>query len=444
MSDPALDPLASCKTATPAYAWYALAVMLVAYVLSFVDRQLLNLLVEPIKRDLHLTDFQMSLLQGFAFAVFLSFTSIPLGRAIDTRRRTAVLAIGAGLWSAATMSCALAGSFLRLLVARAGVGAGESVMTPSALSLIGDFFPPKRMGLATGIYALGLHVGSGLALIFSAVVIAWVARLTIALPIFGALHGWQFIFIVVGSCGFPVALWVASLKEPPRGRYARSPGRILSLKEVASVFRINGAAITYANLGVAFSAMATYGTGAWLPSYFIRHFAWTAVHVGWSYGPLVIATGIPGVLAAGVLGDALATRMPGARLRIMGACALCAAPLAAAAPLMANPNLALWFFAAANFFAAAAIGSGPALLQELAPPAMRGVTHAIALFTVNTIALGFGPSAIAVVTDWVLHDERQLGTSLAVVPPALLLFSALIAFAGTSTVVRSLAHIKKL
>ena len=111
---------------------------------------------------------------------------------------------------------------------------------------------------------------------------------------------------------------------------------------------------------------------------------------------------------------------------------------------MTDPNHALWLFAAANFFAAAAIGSGPALLQELTPPAMRGVTHAIALFTVNTIALGLGPSAIAAVTDWVLHDERQLGTSLAFVPPSLLIFSALIAFCGTPAVVRSLAHIKKL
>ena len=430
---------------TPAYAWYALAVMLVLYVFAFIDRQMLNLLVEPIKHDLLLSDFEISLLQGFAFAVFLSLSGLPLGRLIDTGRRTAILAAGGIIWSLATAACGLSGSFGQLLMARIGVSLGESAMTPSALSLIGDYFPPRRMGLATSLYALGVHVGSGLALILGALVVAHLAQATISLPVIGAARAWQIVFIAVGLSGIVAALWVASLKEPLRGCFRQHPMGRLSLGEVFALLRANGAALHCANLGVAFAAMATYAISAWLPSFFVRHFHWTPAHIGSLYGPVIIVSGIAGVMSAGLGGDWLHTR--GAidgRFRIMSGAALAALPFVALAPNMEDPLLALALFGVANYFLAAAIGSGPALLQDMTPAHMRGVTHALAVLTVNLIAIGLGPSSIAIFTDFVLHDERKVGLSLSIVTPMLLLLSSGIAFAGRKPFLKAMDRFKKL
>ena len=204
-----------------AYPWYALAVLILAYVLAFLDRQVLNLLVEPMKRDLGLSDTQVSLLQGLSFALFLSIGGLPVGRLIDSRRRLTVLSAGIAVWSAMTVGCGLARGYLQLLLCRIGVGAGEAAMTPSAYSLIGDYFPPRRLGLAMGLYSMGAYVGAGLAMVIGAAAVAGAARGVVDLPLLGAIPAWQVVFLAVGLPGFVVAAWVAFLREPRR----RAPGR---------------------------------------------------------------------------------------------------------------------------------------------------------------------------------------------------------------------------
>lgn len=401
------------------YAWYALGVMLLTYIIAFIDRQAVNLLVDPIKADLHLSDTQVSLLQGFAFALVLSLAGLPIGRLIDIGRRTSILATGAAFWSVMTASCGLAQSYPALLLLRAGVGAGESVMTPSALSLIGDYFPPRRLGLAISVYALGVHVGTGLALLLGAMVLGHIAGSSISLPMIGVLDGWRLVFLCLGMPGLIAALWVASLQEPGRG-HAAPESSPPAWSEVFVYFRERGRVQLCANAAVGFVLMTTYGVHAWAPSFLIRHFDWTAAQAGYALGVTTIVTGVAGVLAAGVAGDAFRQRgIVDVRLIIMAACALCASPCLAFAPRLENQTLCVTLFGAANFFTAAAAGCGPAILQELSPPRMRGVTHSVAVLCVNLLALGLGPLLIALFTDRVLHDPGAVGVSLAIVPPVL-------------------------
>ncbi|MBN8816322.1 MAG: MFS transporter [Sphingomonas sp.] len=401
---------------------------MVAYIFAFIDRHVLNLLIEPIKAAYHLSDTQVSLVQGFAFGLFLSLAALPIGRLVDTRKRTRVLATGIGVWSLAAAACGLAVSFPAFVTARIMVSAGEATMTPTAMSLIGDRFPPERMGIATAIYALGLHIGSGLALLLGAFAISHLSALQIALPWGRALHGWQLVFVALGLPGLLVAAWAASLREPTRGAYAAAPLPPVSLRDSIDFLVGKGRAMILINLAVAFALMASYGIAAWLPSFFIRHHGWSAVMVGQAYGPAVIVSGVVGVLLAGFGGDALVRRgVADGRLKIMAAGALIAAPFAALAPLLEAPGLGLIAFAAANLAVAVAAGSGPALLQEIAPAHMRGVSHAVALLTVNVLALGLGPSVVALVTDHVIGNELLVGRSLAVVPPIMLVVASVIA-----------------
>ena len=415
-------------------AWSTLAALLAAYVLAFMDRQMLNLLVEPIKRSLRLTDTQISLLQGFAFALALSLVALPVGRLIDTRRRTFVLGGGVAVWSLMSAACGWAGAFPILLLARAGVAAGEAVMTPTALSMIGDSFPRRRLGLATGVYALGVHLGSGLALIVGAGLLA--------LSRSAGPDGWRITFIAVGALGLPIVIWVLSLAEPRRGGSTTGPAPPIPWRDALAFLRSQAWAQSCANLSVGFALMASYGVSAWAPAFFARRFGLSPSAFGAGYGPLTIAFGVSGVLAAALAGDRWRNvGRADARFVIMAIAAIVAAPLAMLAPWASAPALSMALFAVAGFFNAAAVGSGPAVLQEMAPPRLRGLTHALALLTVNLIALGLGPTSVALLTDYGLHDERALGVSLSVVPPLALALAAAFSLAGRGPFRRALARL---
>ena len=197
--------------------WYTLAVLIVAYVLAFVDRQVLSLMVEPIKHDLHISDTRVSLLQGFSFAIFLAISGLVMGRLVDVTRRVGLIVIGITVWSLMTAGCAFAGTFTHLFLCRMGVGIGEATLTPAAHSMVADLFSRARLGLALGIFGIGSYFGSGAALVLSAAVIAHLPKSGfVDVPGVGALHPWQLVFLVVGLPGLLVAAWVASLGEPLR------------------------------------------------------------------------------------------------------------------------------------------------------------------------------------------------------------------------------------
>src|SRR5882672_1891382 len=189
------------------YAWYVVFILMVCYALSFVDRQILSLLVGPMKRDLALSDTRIGLLQGLAFALFYGLMGLPLGRLADTRNRRNVIILGVVLWSFLTGACSAARSFWSLFLARMGVGVGEATLSPSAFSLISDYFPKEKLATAMSVYSMGIFIGSGLANIVGGAVVDAVRELpAVTLPLLGTVAPWRFTFLIVGAPGLVIAL----------------------------------------------------------------------------------------------------------------------------------------------------------------------------------------------------------------------------------------------
>jgi predicted MFS family arabinose efflux permease len=407
------------------YAWYVVGVLLIAYVLSFLDRQILSLLVEPIKTDLALNDTQVSLLQGFAFAICNGVGGLPLGRLVDTRRRVTIISVGIAFWSVMTALCGVASRFWSLFLCRMGVGVGEASLTPAAYSIISDAIAPKRIGLALGVFSVGVHIGSGLALLLGASVIGYLLHFA---PI-GALRPWQAVFLVVGLPGLLVSLWAATLREPARQGVVGASAPALAT--VLSYLRSNVHALGSVYLCMAFAAMTSYSANAWMVSMLIRTFGSTTAEAGHSYGLVVITFGAAGVVAGGLLGDAASARgWVSGRLLVMACASAAAVPFAAAAPFAGSPAGVLMLLGPMIFFGTVVIGLGPSTLQELVPNQMRGTATSIGVLVVNLIGLGLGPTAVALVTDYVLHDEHQLRHSLGALLPSMLVVSSVFGYAG--------------
>src|SRR6202795_194603 len=201
------------------YAWYVVGVLTLVYVFSFLDRQIFSLIVAPLRRDLHISDTQVSLLQGFSFAVFYTFFGIPIGRLADVYNRRTIIVLGLVLWSAFTAGCGLAGTFAQMLLLRMGVGVGEAALSPAAYSLITDYFPRERLATALSVYSMGIYVGSGMAYLLGGLVVAYASTQAMwTIPLLGAVHPWQIIFLLVGLPGIAVAPLLFTVNQPAVGR----------------------------------------------------------------------------------------------------------------------------------------------------------------------------------------------------------------------------------
>ncbi|MDM7956982.1 MFS transporter [Blastomonas sp.] len=406
---------------SPAYGWFVVGVLTLAYVFSFLDRQILSLLVEPMKADLNLNDTQISLLQGLAFAVCNALAGLPLGRLVDTQRRTTLVAAGIAFWSVMTAACGLVRSYGALLILRMGVGAGEAVLTPAANSLIGDHFPPHKVGFPLAVYSIGIFIGGGLALVIGATVIAGAIEAGPAyVTLVGEIRPWQTVFLIVGLPGLLVALLALSLREPARKGALRRSGadngagkpEAPPLREVFAFLSENRRAFISVNLFMGFSAVAGYGVAAWVPSMFIRRHGWTAVEIGHAYG-LLLVFGTAGVLMGGWLGDVMTRRKgPGGRLHIVIVVKLLTIPFIIGYTLLPDGTLALLPLAASIFLPTFMNGLSPAILQQMVPNQMRGTAISISLLVVNMLGLGVGPTLIAVLTDSVFQDPAMIHLSI--------------------------------
>ncbi|HJL81007.1 MAG TPA: MFS transporter, partial [Gammaproteobacteria bacterium] len=198
-------------------AWYAVIILTIAYIVSFLDRQILALVVQDVKTDLDLSDTQVSLLLGFAFALFYTTMGIPIGRLADKKSRRAIIATGITIWCLMTAACGLARNYTQLFLARVGVGVGEATLSPSGLSMISDYFPAEKRGKALGFFNMGVSVGSGIAFIGGGQIIAYVSDAPpIILPYIGEIFAWQALFLLVGLPGLIVAVLMRTVKEPSR------------------------------------------------------------------------------------------------------------------------------------------------------------------------------------------------------------------------------------
>ncbi|MDX5366093.1 MAG: MFS transporter [Alphaproteobacteria bacterium] len=435
------------------YAWYVVGVLVLAYTFSFIDRQILSLLVGPIKRDLGISDTEMSLLQGFAFAVFYCIAGLPIGRLVDRHHRVNIIALGVFVWSLMTALCGTARSFWQLFIFRAGVGVGEAALSPAAYSIIADYFPPKRLGFALGVYGMGVYIGAGLALIIGAAVVALVSEGgSMDLPVIGEVFAWQITFFVVGLPGILVALWVWTLREPDRRGHVRTAvgedgiaRRVeVPVQEVFQYMGRNWRTMVPLNLCYALSAMMAYGVAAWIPTLFVRTHGWSYPEAGFWYGLVIVLFGTTGVIAGGWAGDYLTGKgIRNGRMRVCAFTGLAAFPFTIAYPLVDDPWIALLLLCPSTFFATFTTGAGPSALQELMPNQMRGFASAILIFVVTIIGLGLGPTSIALATDFVYGDEMMLRYSLVLVPAIVLTLAIVIGLLGLNPYNESLDYLEK-
>ena len=424
-------------------AWSTVAILMLAYVLSFIDRQILNLLVGPIRRDLVISDTQMSLLMGLSFALFYTVCGIPLGRLADTKSRRGLIAIGVLFWSAMTAACGMARLYWQFLLCRIGVGVGEAALSPAAYSLIADSFPAERRATAISVYSMGVYLGSGLAFLLGGLVIKFAsAQGDVLLPVLGEVRPWQLIFLILGAAGVLFTLLLLAVREP--ARRGVGAGVAVPLVEVGRYLRANRRTVLYHNFGFAGLAFAGYGSAAWIPTFFIRTYGWDAGHVGVVYGSIVAVFGCLGIVFGGRLADWMAKRgRTDANMRVGLYAAMAALPCVASFPLMDNALWAAVLMAPTVFCLSMPFGVAPAAIQEIMPSAMRGQASAIYLFVITLIGLGIGPTAVALVTDYLFADDQALRYSLLIVSTLAVSSSLFLLAKGLQPYRESVLHLQQ-
>ncbi len=398
-----------------AYAWFVVAVLMLTYVFSFVDRQILSLLVGPIRRDLQISDTQMSLLMGFTFAIFYTVCGIPLARFADRGSRRSLIGVGLILWSLMTALCGTAARYGQLLLYRIGVGVGEAALSPAAYSMIADYFPSERRATAISVYSMGIYIGSGLAFLVGGLVIQFAsAQGAIDLPLVGSTRPWQVVFLILGGAGivFSSVLWM--IREP--ARTGASAGASLPMREVVAYVNHNRRTMLCHNVGFGLMSMASYGAANWIPSFFVRVHGWSVPKVGLVFGLITVVFGSAGIVFAGWLADRRRRQgMTDASVRVGLWAAIAAIPIGFIYVLVPSGALAALALVPVAFLGAMPFGIAPAAIQEIMPNSMRAQASAIYLFTVNLIGLGCGPTAVALVTDYVFHDDNAVGYSILIV-----------------------------
>jgi MFS family permease len=402
------------------YAWYVVFVLMICYTLSFIDRQILALLVGPIKSELQISDTAIGLLQGLAFALFYTICGLPMGRIADRSSRRNLVAIGILLWSAMTGLCAAARSFTSLFLARMGVGIGEAALSPGAFSLIADYFPKERLSAALSVYSMGVFIGSGLALMVGGTVVQAVTKWpAVEMPLLGVIAPWRFTFLAVGLPGVLVALLTLTVREPlRRNALRRKDGQAarLTTAEVIEQLRLRWQSVAGVSLGMGGQSMCTYAFTAWGPSFFQRVHGWTSAQTGQRLGLVILITGCTGMYLGGALSDRWLKRgMREAPLRVGVLASIGVAISFGVAFLMpgASAGWTLAFLVPGLFFLALPIGSAYASLQLIFPNQVRGQVTALLLVVFNLIGLTLGPLLPGALNDYVFHDERMVGPSIA-------------------------------
>lgn len=412
MTEPAAGSVDPDGYPSASYSWYVVVVLTIVYVFSFLDRQILSMMVVDLKNGLNLEhDWQVDFLMGPAFAIFYTIFGIPLGRLADSRNRKGLIAIGMTLWCLMTAGCGLTKNFLQMAILRAGVGVGEASLSPSAYSIITDYFRPEKLARGISCYSMGIYFGIGMAYLIGGKVIVYV-RQTEAwnLPVVGIIEPWQKAFFFIGIPGLLIIpLLLLSVAEPRRRgllktREPRS-NQAVPFQEVLRYIGNHWRTIVSHNVGFSLLAFSSYGSGAWLPEVFRRVHGWETDTFGLVYGITIFVCGAGGVLFGGVLADWLSSKgYRDAKIRVGFIAAWIWFPSGIAFPLLANDIMAMALVVPTVFFAAMPFGVAPAAIQELMPNNLRGRISAIYLFMINMIGLAVGPLVLALMTDYVFTE----------------------------------------
>jgi MFS family permease len=357
-----------------------LAILLLAYIFNFIDRQIIGVLAVPIKAELGLDDEQLGLMGGIAFALFYSGLAIPIAWLADRKSRVNIIAFSVALWSAFTALCGLAQNFWHLFLARMGVGIGEAGGVAPSYALISDLYPKERRARALAFFSLGIPIGSALGVFFG----GWI----------GQYLDWRWAFIIVGLAGLPAALLVKlGIREPVRGGFDSATGQA---SEPAPPFPTVAATLArkpsfwLLSFGAASGSILGYGLIFWLPSFFTRSFGLELSGVGWFYGSIVLIGGIAGTWLGGWFADRTGPDRPASYALIPAISFLIAAPVFAVGTMTQSLVLAWILFTIGQMLALAWLGPVIAAVQHIVPPNMRATASASFLFINNLIGIGFG------------------------------------------------------
>ena len=400
------------------YAWYVVGVLMICYTLSFVDRQILSLLVTPIKEDLGLNDTQIGLLQGLAFAIFYTALGLPAGWLADRFSRRWIVAIGVLLWSFMTAVCSVTRSFWSLFAARIGVGVGEATLGPCAFSLISDYFPRERLGTALSVYSMGIFIGSGLAFIVGGVVVGAVSHMPpVEFPLFGTVAAWRLTFLIVGVPGLLVALLMYTVREPQRrGLLTDADGTAsrLNFADVVEQISQRRRSVFFVSVATIFQAMNNYAVGAWIPVFFERAHGWARGEAGLPLGLLIVTFGCLGMYLGGRLCDYWQRhRRYEAPLLVSVIGVIGGGVFVVLATTASSAALSLFFMAPAYFFLGFPIGSIFASIQWIFPNQLRGQAGALLQMILNIGGMGLGPLLPGVFTDYLFNDPQRIGDAVA-------------------------------
>ena len=387
----------------PFYRYYVLAVLTVVYVFNFVDRQLLVILQEPIKAELNLSDTQLGLLTGFAFALFYVICGIPIARWADKGNRRTIIALALTIWSVMTAMCGLAANYTHLLLARVGVGVGEAGGSPPAHSMISDIFKPKNRALALSVYSIGIYIG---------ILIGFAAGGFLA-----DAFSWRLAFFVVGIPGAALALLVLlTVREPIRGWSEGDTKAVEPAPPIGDVARLLWSRISFRHIALAASMQAfiIYGIGNWLPSYFLRTYE---LDIGTIGAWMALTTGFGGGLGSfcgGWMADKFGAKDVRWYLWVPAILTSLLVPVQLAILLSGEVYFALIMTAPFHFLSAAYLGAVLAVSHNLVNGRMRAMTSAVLFFVLNLIGLGLGPVIVGFLSDVFTRNGMvaPLGTAM--------------------------------
>jgi MFS family permease len=402
------------------YAWYALGLLTIVYVLNFLDRTLIYLLFTPIKAEMHLTDTQLALLGATSFAIFYTLLGVPFGRLADRVSRKHLIAGGLAIWSLFSGLTGFSHDFWGIFLCRVMVGVGEATLGPAALSLLSDYFPPRVRATVQAVYSSGIAIGAGVAFLFGGQI--------------AQAYGWRWAFYLLGFPGLFFAVLVLLLKEKPRGQtetaapaYTRKDWRVL----------FTSRPLVYLYLGYALFGLAANSLSIWGVTFFTRVHQLDLATIGWWGGILSIVAGVPGTVLGGYVADRLRRRGRGGRMLFSAYAALLAIPCWLA--LLFNNSL--WLLLVANFvlLALSLIWLGPAAadVHEIAGPQLRGLGIGIYFFAVNIAAYAIGAPLIGKLNDLLGAAQNPEGMRYAMlVSPIACALSAVLLWRGSRAILR--------
>jgi MFS family permease len=395
--------------ATPKVAWFTVTMVGLVTMFGQMDRAIFYLLVNSIKRDLTLSDTQISVLMGAAYSVAYFCVGLPVARWTDVGRRKFILPGALALWSFGTFVCSLASGFASFFVARALVGGGESVKGPASVSMISDVLPRDKLSRGFAVYNLSIRGGEALAQIVGGLLIGLFAAVSITVPLLGEFHSWQLVFMVFGLPGLMLAL-IFILTVPEPARHGRRSPKSMPIKEALHFLFKSPArrVLIPILLAAAVGNIEVVGVGSWRPAFYERTYGWTPQQ----FAPILGTAGLiitPIALFAGAwLSERLARRNDDANMRLVVWAHVIGLPIAILSPLMPTFPLALTLSLISTFLVTASAPSSLAAMQVVTPNELRGQVNALYMFTVSVLGLGLGPTIIALMTDNLFSSEADL------------------------------------